>query len=394
MRRAIQCVCWLALMAFVVPLSFAAETQLPTPATEALQKFEETVNEAKTLLFKAIEEQIDAAAKTGNLNEVKALKSDKENLETYGILPKSTRLKASVTKARGMIKVAYEKTKVTLEAAVKEHTKAKDFDTAELIQKSLDKHVRTWGEVASGVRSALGTTTATKTSAVAGGADGKGNTQAATVGVASNGGAAKPAVAVATAVSGAEAPKPGAGVAPGNPNSPFFTVNSATWGYNEIHKQGLPRKDFTAQFAKMVASGNEVTVNEAVFGSLPNEVSPFKALNVDMQVGTQTLRLWIGNGTKLRIVSAQPSSAELWEGGPIQFVSAQWMLEDGSRATDALGRLKELLKTKNRAIVGFHEFGEIQFGKGKVMPIQIQAKTTALQMRLAESTRIEVLSSK
>lgn len=376
----------------------AAETTLPKSVEDAVAAYDQVVSDARHAILKALDEQIDAVSKTGNLTEVKALQSDKDNFEKHGIFPKSARLKTAVTKSRGQMKAAYEKTKNGLEAAVKEQTKAKEFETAERVQKALDSHVRTWGDVVSGTRSSIG-------------APKSGTTSGAAVASSNAGGGTGIPGAKTGAAPGAGAgpgvglvPIAGAGLAGGGgpkngpsktvPADTLFAVTSATWGYNEIHKQGLPRQDVTAQFAKMLASGNEVTINEATFGALPSNVSPFKALNVDLQAERQTLRLWLNNGTKIRMGIAQRSNAEEWDGGPIQLVSSTWSLEDGSQGSDSMARLKDLLKTKGRAIVGYHEFGEIQFGKGKVMQLQLQAKQVVLGFRVAESTRIEIISQK
>ncbi len=394
MRKSVRLMFLMVVIVLSGAWCMAADTTLPKVAEDAVTAYDQVVQEARQAILKVLDDQIDAVSKTGNLNDVKALQADKENFEKHGIFPKSPRMKTAVTKSRGQMKGAYEKTKGSLEAAVKEQTKAKDFESAERVQKALDTHVRTWGDVVSGTRSTLGAPksgTTTNPGIVANGAGQTGVKAGSAPGTgAASGVGIVPTTGAGLAIGGSPKKEPGKAL----PADSLFAVSSATWGYNEVFKQGLPRQDVSAQFAKLLFSGNEASIDEATFGPLPSNVSPFKALNVDLQCERQTLRLWLNNGTKVRMAIAQRSNAEVWDGGPIQLVSSTWSLEDGSQASDSLGRLKDLLKTKGRAIVGYHEFGEIQFGKGKVMQLQVQAKQVSLSLRVAESSRIEIISEK
>ena len=327
----------------------ADEAALPSAATEVFEKFDRVVEEAREAMLKAIDDQIALATKNGDLAEVKLFQSDREEFEKRGIFPRSPKLKNACTKCRSSLKVNLAKSKQLLEAIVKEKTKASDIATAERVQKELDELVRQWRDIASGDSSSMGPP---------------------------------------KSASAAEATPSTEPVA--SKEKQMFTVVSATWGANEMFNNKLERRDVTKAFSKLLASGEEITINVETLGHFDPPIKSNKALNVEFLAGKQKLVLWMNGATRIRLIKAKPSKEPVWGEGPIQFLSATWGLADGTKETDRLADFKEKLSKRGLTATGYHEFGEIERGKLKVMKMKIQAEDWLLDLVLAEPSRIEI----
>lgn len=323
--------------------------ELPSEAIEVLQKFDRVVEDARTAMLKAIDDQIVLATRNGDLAEVKLFQGDKVAFEERGVFPKSTKLKTACTKCRASVKIGLEKSRLALEMQVKERTKSSDIATAERIQRELDDLARNWRD------------------AVAANSTGLNYPKEGTVGETTSS---------VDAETGAK--------------KPMFFVTSATWGHNEMFKNGLERKDVTKAFSRLLSSGEEITINEESLGKFDPPIKSMKALNVDFVVGEQKLTLWMNGGTRIRLLKSKKSDAPLWGTGPLQFLSATWCLADGTKGTDRLAQFKDLMAKRGITATGYREFGEIEVGKLKVMKMKIQADELLLDMTLAEPSRVAV----
>ena len=331
--------CWL-----VTATGYCDDGALVPEAQEALGEFQSLVDQADQTLLDECDQQIGVAAKSGDLDEVKNLMAQKEAFESQGTLPTSSRLKSAVARYKSSLKGGFEKTRLSLESCIKSQTKQLAIDKAEQVQVQLNAHLK-W----SGVIAPAGTSTHRTR---------KSNSKLGS-----------------------------------NETSSLFKVNSATWGFHEMFKPGYVRKEATEDFSKRLLSGEEFAVNEATYGVvLPTH--PFLAMKVEFQLESQKLSCMLSQGTQLKLVNATVSKEPVWKDGPLQMISATWGLADGTHTSDCLPKFKEVLKTKGRVTVGYHDFGEIESGKSKAMIVKLQARDKALELRLAEPSQIEIVSEK
>lgn len=128
---------WLSVLCVAVLLFTigAGETDGIREKLDAARKAYATVTtEARKNLLTAFDDRINDVAATGNLEEVKSVRADKEAFENDGKLPKPPRMIKAVNAYQIAVKNARETMEAAYDGAVRDYTKALDIENAEAVK--------------------------------------------------------------------------------------------------------------------------------------------------------------------------------------------------------------------------------------------------------------------